>query len=123
MDNKEIFKIAEHYRDTEDPNEHINYWNFLADLNLTNQPYNPDVLVPVIFTNNVDASGTFNGGLTDVLRKIARNCKDQSVRPKLFFEDYDRLRKGVVHPSKFITALDNLKVHLSNTEIQMLKDK
>jgi len=61
--------------------------------------------------------------LDETLKELARVCKEHSVRPKLFFEDYDRLRKGHVHPSKFITALDNLKINLSKDKIDLLLNK
>lgn len=57
------------------------------------------------------------------MKEIAKVCKEHSVRPKLFFEDYDRLRKGNVHTSKFITALDNLKINLSKDKIDLLLEK
>lgn len=44
--NSDIEEIAEFYRDPEDP-LNVNYWNFLNDLELTNQPYNPFVLTHV----------------------------------------------------------------------------
>lgn len=58
--------------------------------------------------------------LDDSIRKIAVCSVEQSVRCKLFFEDYDRLRKGYVHPSKFVTALDNIKCSFTKGEIDAL---
>lgn len=99
----------------------VNYWNFLNDLQLTNQPYNPMHLTATKREIKVKLDGhDYSQDLESALKKVAGCSTEQSVRCKTFFEDYDRLRKGYVHPSKFVTALDNLKTHLTKDEHEAL---
>lgn len=106
LEHEQIEQLAAAYSDPEDA-LNVHYWAFLAALRLTNQPYNPLELTATVRRN---LSQTGSGDVHSALRKIAQCAVEQAARPKQFFEDYDRLRKGVVHPSKFVTALDNLKV-------------
>lgn len=93
---------------------------FLEDLNLTNTPYNPLELTMGTKKREI---ATISKDVSKITDKIARICIEQSVRPKLFFQDYDKYRRGSVHPSKFVTALDNIKVSLDISDINALKEK
>jgi hypothetical protein len=51
----------------------------------------------------------------------------KQIRIKVFFEDYDKLRKGFCIEDKFIsglaTAMEFLCIHLNEEEIRALTDK
>lgn len=84
LPSEDIRALADSYRDAEDPLI-ADYWAFLSDIGLTNQPYNPVRLTASSRHSGNQSQGNLN--IESSLRKIATVSTEQSVRAKTFFED------------------------------------
>lgn len=59
---------------------------------------------------------------TELIKRIASICKQKRIRPNEFFHDHDKLRKGILPRPKFVSAIDQMKMDLDETQVALLAD-
>lgn len=60
--------------------------------------------------------------LSKLVERIASLCKQKRIRPQEFFNDHDKLRRGLLAQPKFVTALDQMKLDLEDSLVDILCD-
>ncbi|CAE7836750.1 unnamed protein product, partial [Symbiodinium sp. KB8] len=108
----------------------------LVIANLPDEGIPPPLAGTKVFTQTFSAADSLNGSDTavlvrekeianaeDVVQRLREKAKAEGLKLKPFFEDYDKLRHGIVPPSKLRTAFAAAKVPLTAAELTALEEK
>lgn len=60
--------------------------------------------------------------LANLMQRIASLCKQKRIRPQEFFQDHDKLRRGLLPRPKFISAINQMKMDLEDSLVEILCD-
>jgi len=92
----------------------------LNDIEMKETMSAPPVLVKM--ENFTGLSPKRRESLAKLMQRIASLCKQKRIRPQEFFNDHDKLRKGVLPLPKFVTAIDQMKLDIEESLVEILCD-
>lgn len=58
--------------------------------------------------------------IENLMLRISSLCKQKRIRPLEFFQDHDKLRKGFCSEAKFISAINQMKMDLDDSFVNIL---